>query len=139
MRIIRTVPLTLLCLFAIGCSSDAGSSRETREQGAIEEGQVTNEIAQPSSVANGPCAGKSCGEVCKSAYGSPLPTFCDEQGRCRPFVEPPQCKARSLARLYDCDLSHVLCDAFELECPAGQTPSVSRICYGPCVPIEQCE
>ena len=37
------------------------------------------------------CAGKSCGDSCAAPFGSPLPTYCDAEGKCRPLPEPPAC------------------------------------------------
>jgi hypothetical protein len=37
-----------------------------------------------------------------------------------------------------CDASRVLCKIATPSCPAMQVPSVVGVCYGPCVPIEQC-
>lgn len=38
----------------------------------------------------------------------------------------------------DCDTRDVLCDAIEPTCPAGQVPTQSGACYGPCVPFDSC-
>ena len=37
------------------------------------------------------CAGKVCGDACAGPFGSPLPTYCDVDGLCRPLPEPPKC------------------------------------------------
>jgi hypothetical protein len=37
-----------------------------------------------------------------------------------------------------CDMSKVLCKVATPKCPTGQVPSVSGICYGPCVPVGMC-
>jgi hypothetical protein len=47
-----------------------------------------------------------------------------------------ECDSR--AELHDCDLDQIACDAAEPECPDGQVPSVSGVCYGPCVGVEDC-
>jgi hypothetical protein len=31
-----------------------------------------------------PCEGKKCGDECPSMFGSPLPTYCNAEGACRP-------------------------------------------------------
>ncbi|HEX2871037.1 MAG TPA: hypothetical protein VHP33_07275 [Polyangiaceae bacterium] len=37
-----------------------------------------------------------------------------------------------------CDSSQVTCEALTPTCPAGQVPSVSGTCWGPCVPAHDC-
>jgi hypothetical protein len=37
-----------------------------------------------------------------------------------------------------CDTTKVLCKIATPMCPSGQVVSVNGVCYGPCVPIEQC-
>lgn len=38
-----------------------------------------------------------------------------------------------------CDSSRVTCEAATPTCPAGQVPSVSGACWGPCVPAQDCQ
>jgi len=37
-----------------------------------------------------------------------------------------------------CDPSKILCKRVAPQCPAGQVPSVSGSCYGPCVAVMYC-
>jgi hypothetical protein len=40
--------------------------------------------------------------------------------------------------LMDCDPGKIRCRRMPPECPAGQVPSVSGSCFGPCVAVEKC-
>lgn len=48
------------------------------------------------------------------------------------------CAAGRCAAGYDCDESRVACLAPTPICPAGEVPSVSGLCWGPCVPADEC-
>ncbi len=99
--------------------------------GSFEPGAAKSGTLHPGVCGDDTCAGKKCGDECPSMFGSPLPTYCDADGECRPTK--PVCEAT-----YDCDLNHALCDAFTPQCKEGETPSIVNGCYGPCVPITQC-
>jgi hypothetical protein len=39
---------------------------------------------------------------------------------------------------YDCDLSNVACEIATPTCGDGEVPTANGLCYGPCVPKDQC-
>ena len=53
--------------------------------------------------------------------------------RCCGFSDP-DCRT-----LYNCDVSKVTCQTFAaVQCPPGNVPTEANLCYGPCVPRNQC-
>jgi hypothetical protein len=93
----------------------------------------------------GACRGDSCGGdwTCDTgvACTALAVAYCGCDGR---TFSGTSCAPR--AYLYigtcesgvSCDTSKVLCRVAPPTCPAGQVPSVTGSCFGPCVPIESC-
>ena len=48
------------------------------------------------------------------------------------------CEAGQCVAGFACDHSEVLCEAPQPQCPPGETSSVNGVCWGPCVPIDEC-
>ncbi len=69
--------------------------------------------------------------------GTTYASACEASGAGVSVAHDGECAAASAPNL--CDPRKVLCKISQPVCPAGQVPSVSGSCYGPCVAVETCE
>lgn len=83
----------------------------------------------------------TCAAVPKSAQNVACPALCI-QSACQARglgAAKATCVANRCVFDVGCDSSQVTCEAATPTCPAGQVPSVSGNCWGPCVPAHDCQ
>ncbi|HYJ07753.1 MAG TPA: hypothetical protein VEX18_02060 [Polyangiaceae bacterium] len=63
-----------------------------------------------------------------------IQSACDARG----ITAQPRCRSKRCVFDLSCDHSQVTCKSAKPECPAGQIPSVTASCWGPCIDVSQC-
>jgi hypothetical protein len=116
--------------------------------GTVDAGPPGPECSATSPCTAGTCVGSSCsgawtcvadGRECTDN----LTQYCGCDGVT--FSDSPTCPGRpylyqgACGALFDCDARKVTCDVMTPSCAEGQVPRVEGNCWGPCVPIDQCQ
>jgi hypothetical protein len=63
-----------------------------------------------------------------------IQSACDARG----ITAQPHCRSKRCVFDLSCDHSQVTCKSAKPVCPAGQIPSVTASCWGPCIDVGQC-
>ncbi|MCK9522373.1 MAG: MSCRAMM family adhesin SdrC [Proteobacteria bacterium] len=87
------------------------------------------------------CCG--CGAFSVDVEVAPCPPIACLVDECFQYDLPPEapvvCSKGKCALNIDCDVSHALCNMMPPRCEEeGWVPTVQGMCYGPCVPSNQC-
>lgn len=134
-----------------GAHQGGGGSAGATTSSAGEPGSAGN----PSSAAGAPTGG---GPECESDDQCAVFNDCcecdvgaasEEHPQCEKLCIQSACDARGIAAEarcrskrcvfeLSCDHAQVTCKSAKPECPAGQTPSISDSCWGPCIDAGQC-
>jgi hypothetical protein len=110
----------------------AGAGTGAGSGGLAGAGSVAGASADlDASVAPDAADGGECDLPCEAGQHCELVEVTCIQAPCPP---QPECVADTV----NCDVSTVACLIATPGCSEGEVPSVNGLCYGPCVPVENC-
>ncbi len=122
---------------AAGTAGSAGASGEAGSGGSAPAPECTD--ASQCTLFSDCC---SCVALAPGETVEPCPALCFVDKCTELGIDPskaPECQAGQCVVGFDCDASKVVCtSAVPPSCEAGEVPSVTGGCWGPCVPAHEC-
>lgn len=136
-------------LTTVNGSSSTGSSATGSTTGSgtstTSSGQGGQGVGSPECTADTDCKLVDDCCRCEAIKKSDTAPVCNQQcvqSKCSELALPqgtmPSCVAGRCVAGFECNWNQVACATPSPICPAGQTGSVSGLCYGPCVPTAEC-